>query len=331
MEIDCDELIQKYNQLYEEYMSMDVSLFTPIENIPTECVKANNDSNLYSSPDYDNTLFINPSAFIWQNMYDIYNFIKDNRKDFLNRIKSLDDLDENKYSKTPKNYGNTWKNMYRIRINELLTFTKMLDYKPKVIVELGVWEGNSTEAWCQIAEKVYAIDIFENPKFTRLVKPKYDNVSFIKSDSCDAAKDFEDNSIDMVYIDGDHRYEKVCKDIISWFPKVKTNGYIAGHDFLVSTQHDTKSSERVNLWDKNCKNGTILERYGVKIVGRNDPGKAIIDTLGLPDWWDAQNPPHTSGANWFFKKTPELKINNREKKDISQTSNKCTFKIIQPK
>ena len=37
--------------------------------------------------------------------------------------------------------------------------------------------------------------------------------------------------LDFVYIDGDHRYEMVLKDIRLWYPKVKIGGLVAGHDF----------------------------------------------------------------------------------------------------
>ncbi len=49
--------------------------------------------------------------------------------------------------------------------------------------------------------------------------------------SVDAAKDFEDNSLDFVYIDGDHLYEMVKKDILSWLPKLKKGKLMIGHDY----------------------------------------------------------------------------------------------------
>ena len=43
---------------------------------------------------------------------------------------------------------------------------------------------------------------------------------------------FQDGSLDFIYIDGDHSYEGVKKDIQLWFPKVKKGGLVAGHDYL---------------------------------------------------------------------------------------------------
>jgi predicted O-methyltransferase YrrM len=46
-----------------------------------------------------------------------------------------------------------------------------------------------------------------------------------------AAEMFDDESLDFVYIDGDHSYEATLKDIKAWTPKVKKGGIVAGHDY----------------------------------------------------------------------------------------------------
>lgn len=59
-----------------------------------------------------------------------------------------------------------------------------------------------------------------------------DYVTSIKSDSVEAASFYEDNSLDFVFIDADHRYEGCKKDIEAWYPKVKDGGILAGHDYV---------------------------------------------------------------------------------------------------
>jgi hypothetical protein len=215
-------------------------------------------------------------------------------------LMNVEQLEEVRNKNNRKYGGMSCTDLWEVRINELKTMYKLLEDKPKVIVELGVWEGNSTEAWAQVANKVYAIDVFITPKFRKNVLSKYNNIEVIESDSSFAANKFLDESVDMVYIDGSHEYEGVKKDILAWLPKIKINGYLTGHDFLVSTSHDKMSSERVDMWDKN-KNNKIIEKNGIKIAARNEPAKAIIDLIGIPDWFDVMNPPITKGANWFFK------------------------------
>ena len=41
-----------------------------------------------------------------------------------------------------------------------------------------------------------------------------------------------DNSIDLVYIDGEHTYKGVNNDIIKWRNKIRKGGYIGGHDYV---------------------------------------------------------------------------------------------------
>jgi predicted O-methyltransferase YrrM len=49
--------------------------------------------------------------------------------------------------------------------------------------------------------------------------------------SWDMATKYADGSLDWVFIDADHAYESVVKDLDAWLPKVRKGGIIAGHDF----------------------------------------------------------------------------------------------------
>ncbi|MEM8662609.1 MAG: class I SAM-dependent methyltransferase [Pseudomonadota bacterium] len=57
-------------------------------------------------------------------------------------------------------------------------------------------------------------------------------VEILRKTSVDAAADFEDGSLDFVYIDGDHAYDAVVKDLALYYPKVKKGGYIIGDDYM---------------------------------------------------------------------------------------------------
>lgn len=58
------------------------------------------------------------------------------------------------------------------------------------------------------------------------------DVTLIRKFSTDAVEDFEDNSLDFVYIDGNHEYRHTVNDIALWTPKVKIGGIVAGHDYI---------------------------------------------------------------------------------------------------
>jgi len=64
---------------------------------------------------------------------------------------------------------------------------------------------------------------------TELLKDK--NCEIIRKYSLDAIKDFEDESIDAVFIDGNHDFQNCTNDIVEWTKKVKKGGIIAGHDY----------------------------------------------------------------------------------------------------
>lgn len=53
----------------------------------------------------------------------------------------------------------------------------------------------------------------------------------IVSDSAAAAAQFEDDSLWFVFVDGDHRYEGVKRDLDAWWPKIQRGRWIGGHDF----------------------------------------------------------------------------------------------------
>lgn len=55
--------------------------------------------------------------------------------------------------------------------------------------------------------------------------------TFIRKPSVEGSKEFEDNSLDFVYIDGDHGFDYVMQDLIVWSRKVRPGGIVAGHDY----------------------------------------------------------------------------------------------------
>lgn len=65
----------------------------------------------------------------------------------------------------------------------------------------------------------------------------------IKMKSEEAADLFEDESVDFIFIDGDHSVKGVMTDLIKYVPKVKKGGIIAGHDIGLKTVQLT-----LNTW-----------------------------------------------------------------------------------
>jgi hypothetical protein len=128
-----------------------------------------------------------------------------------------------------------------------------------VFVEVGAYLGRSTvylasrikQSGKQI--RLYAVDlwdgwIYDDPappirrvetagifwQFIRNVRRAgVENVVCpLKMPSERASNLFEDGTLDFVFLDADHSYEAVRRDLQCWFPKVKRRGVLGGHDYL---------------------------------------------------------------------------------------------------
>jgi hypothetical protein len=136
-------------------------------------------------------------------------------------------------------------------INELhWLYQHAKDYE--TIVEVGSWKGGSAHALASGCRgQVHAVEDFcfslpdgLNEGFSipspgnynstieqtfRANTNRLSNITLIKKDSIAAAEQFEDGSVDMVYIDANHNTDDVIADLKAWFPKCKK--MICGHDY----------------------------------------------------------------------------------------------------
>jgi len=68
--------------------------------------------------------------------------------------------------------------------------------------------------------------------------------------SVEAAKGFEDGSLDFAYIDGNHSYGAVLADLDAWWGKIKPRGVLCGHDLYQATEppHFCEVESAVTRW-----------------------------------------------------------------------------------
>lgn len=59
-------------------------------------------------------------------------------------------------------------------------------------------------------------------------------VTILRQLSVEAAQQFDSNSLDWVYIDGNHLYEFVKQDLQLYFPKIKPGGFLCGDDYGIT-------------------------------------------------------------------------------------------------
>jgi hypothetical protein len=128
--------------------------------------------------------------------------------------------------------------------NQLTVLFKELGYK--VGAEIGVHRGEYSETLCKNNPglKLYGVDPYkaydqynnqqEVDDYNEEAKTRLEpyNYRFITKPSLDAVRDFEDESLDFVYIDGNHEFDYVTADMTLWSEKVKPGGIISGHDYI---------------------------------------------------------------------------------------------------
>lgn len=124
--------------------------------------------------------------------------------------------------------------------------------KPRVFVELGTHFGVSYFAFCQAIKddsincKAYAVDHWKGDEHAGFYERNvYDYVSeinhlhfedfstLLKMSFDEASKGIENNSIDLLHIDGMHTYEAVNHDFQTWLPKMSSSGVVLFHDTQV--------------------------------------------------------------------------------------------------
>ena len=129
-------------------------------------------------------------------------------------------------------------------------------------VEVGVCLAHTTEAYAKgikNLKKLYAVDNYPtfvdwdgsdwNEDRQDLMKKAAqdkmlaykDKVEIQHISSEEFVKTIEDESLDFVFIDGDHSFEAALKDFQNYYPKVKTGGIFGGHDIQLDSVRNALS------------------------------------------------------------------------------------------
>ena len=128
------------------------------------------------------------------------------------------------------------------------------ELRPRSVVELGTHCGYSFFAFCEaikslgLASTCVAVNTWEGDEhagfydgsvydFVRsTTAERYPTIGTLKRMRFDEAlDDFEDSSIDLLHIDGRHRYEDAVEDFETYLPKISARGVIIMHDIAEFT------------------------------------------------------------------------------------------------
>ena len=173
-----------------------------------------------------------------------------------------------------------------------LEMIKSLVKKEGVYAEIGVFKGVLSEKLVNILnpKELYLIDLYSgivtsgdqdgnnvesynlDNSYNELMN-KYknsNNIFLLKGFSYDVLNEFNDNYFDMIYLDGDHSYEGVKKDLEVSFKKIKNNGYIMGHDYEANLE---KTKNVYNFGVKKAVD-EFCKKYNQKIYAKGMDGCA---------------------------------------------------------
>ncbi|KKH47216.1 class I SAM-dependent methyltransferase [Methanosarcina sp. 1.H.A.2.2] len=129
---------------------------------------------------------------------------------------------------------------------EKITFISLARSSEGMFVEIGSYLGSSS---CFIAEGIqqsekkshlFCIDTWQNDAMSEGNKDTYKEflnntreykniISPLRGWSYDVAENF-DKKVDFIFIDGDHSYEGVKKDVDLWIPKLNPGALVVMHD-----------------------------------------------------------------------------------------------------
>lgn len=184
--------------------------------------------------------------------------------------------------------------------DELPEFFKQLGFK--VGVEIGVYKGIYTNILAKSGLQIYGVDPWlAYPDYPYYGKPNeqwredknykesverlkdYPNCTIIRKTSMDAVVDFPDNSIDFVYIDGNHSFKYVADDICEWVKKVKVGGFVCGHDYIYANP-------------KNFHVRYVVDAYVVSHAIKN------LWILGRKHPLDKKREKRDEWRSWMFRK-----------------------------
>lgn len=163
---------------------------------------------------------------------------------------------------------------------------RVVDHKPRIIAEIGTWNGGTFYVWTRInpqAEKIISIDLPSGQfgggydekriKFFRefACDRQGTELYFIRGDS--KSKETTDklseilrkDKIDFLYIDGDHTYEGIKKDFYIYLDFMSEKGLIGFHD--INTFKEGYGV--VKFWNeiKNNYRHEEFIRQGSKVMG----------------------------------------------------------------
>eukprot|EP00741_Cyanophora_paradoxa_P010724 tig00020538_g10366.t1 len=108
----------------------------------------------------------------------------------------------------------------------------MLSWGGRRLVLIDAWHSAHETAYEDTADVPLPDHEANMAQAQRRMAPFAPRVEFLREWSLKAASKYPDSHFDFIYLDARHDYEGIRDDIVAWYPKLRSGGILAGHDWL---------------------------------------------------------------------------------------------------
>jgi hypothetical protein len=105
------------------------------------------------------------------------------------------------------------------------------NWNGKELILIDIWREVSRESYNDVANVPQDAQRENLSSAFDRIYPFGEKATIIRATGERAVNLFLDNSLDFVYIDANHGYSAVVRDLGVWYHKVKKGGYLCGHDY----------------------------------------------------------------------------------------------------
>jgi len=144
-------------------------------------------------------------------------------------------------------------------------------YLPVNFYAVDTWKGSMNQPEMLEVVQKHGGDLFKKWQMNMSVTGAIDFVIPIQKDSIEAAKQFEDKSVDFVFFDSEHTYKHLLAELAVWLPKLKDTGVAAGHDLVLFPEVRKCVHAVFGNQYRTYKNSWIVETHPNKYAANTSP------------------------------------------------------------
>ena len=146
--------------------------------------------------------------------------------------------------------------------------------KGATVAEVGWWLAGSSVDIASILKakggKLTCVDLYRAPQCDQNIKSMGvgDTIQFIQGTSWEVPTTLTEQ-FDLVFVDADHSYESVKKDLLAWIPRIKPGGILLNDDSDWPSVKQALDEVMPNAYDirhrfaisRKLPDGTIVKYY----------------------------------------------------------------------